>query len=123
MTEPLFTTQDQAIDVATEFFDHCMDTFLKKNDGYADAVHTQDVLRNFRAGAAKYGITMHQYASIMRGKHETHWDTFVSGGVISDKPWRILKDRIVYSIIEYLIALDNELWNHDEVKADVEEGN
>ena len=119
---PMFAQTEDAIKVLKELFAHALGTFRRKNRGYADTDRSCDVLKNFREEAADEGISMLRYARIMRNKHEKAWRTFVMTGSTSDKPWRILKDRLVYTLIEYLIALDRGDWSHEEVLQDIQEG-
>lgn len=121
--EPLFTTMDQAIETLDRFYAHCMETFHRKNRGYANTEVSRDVLENFRSEAADHAVSMLKYARILRGKHEKSWKTFVNHGHAPDKPWRILKDRVNYALLEYLIALDNNLIEEADVLADVGEDN
>ena len=117
-----FTDMGAAVEAMTEFYNHCIETFRRKNKGYADTESSRDVLKNFREEAADEDISMLRYARIMRKKHEKAWRTFVMTGSTSDRPWRILKDRVVYSLIEYLICLDEGLFAEDEVLADTGDG-
>ena len=119
---PTFTRTEDALQVLVELFEHATETFKRKNKGYADAERTLDVLENFRSEAKRWGVSMLTYAGIMRGKHEKAWHTFVRGGEVPDFPWRILKDRLVYTLIEYLIAIDQNVWWHEEVMQDTKEG-
>ena len=119
---PKFEDMEDAIAVMGSFYDHCVGTFRRKNRGYADTESSRDVLKNFREEAADEDISMLRYARIMRKKHEKAWRTFVMTGSTSDRPWRILKDRVVYSLIEYLICLDEGLFAEDEVLADTGDG-
>lgn len=121
MSEPLFQDLELAIKCLDELYAHCIDTFRRKNRGYADTKHSKDVLENFRSEAADNGVSMLKYTRILRGKHEKAWKTFVNRGYSGDKPWRILKDRINYAFLEYLIALDNNLFSRVEVVSDTGE--
>ena len=119
---PMFVQTEDAIKVLKELFAHALGTFRRNNMGYSNTESSCDVLKNFREEAADEGISMLRYARIMRNKHEKAWRTFVMTGSTSDKPWRILKDRLVYTLIEYLIALDRGDWSHEEVLQDIQEG-
>lgn len=115
---PMFAQIEDAIKVLKELFAHALGTFRRKNRGYADTDRSCDVLKNFREEAAHHGVSMLQLANIYRNKHERSWDTFVITGSTSDEPWRILKDRIIYAFIEYLICVDQKLFTHEEVMND-----
>jgi hypothetical protein len=111
----------QAIDALDAFYAHCMETFHRKNRGYANTEVSGDVLENFRSEARDHEISMLKYARIMRGKHEKAWKTFVNHGYAPDKAWRILKDRVNYALLEYLIALDRGDFTEEDVLDDTGE--
>ena len=115
------TTMSGALAMIFEFYTHCIDTLERKNAGYADVENSHDVLANFRQEAARHGISKLQLSNIYRGKHDRSWDTFVRKGSTSDKPWRILKDRINYALLEYLICLEEGAFTVDEVMNDTGE--
>lgn len=118
MSDPKFTKVQDAIDSLDKFYSHCMETFHRKNHGYANTEVSADVLENFRSEAVDHEVSMLKYARIMRGKHEKAWKTFVNHGYAPDKPWRILKDRVNYALLEYLIAIDQNMFTEEDVLND-----
>lgn len=101
-----------------EFFKHLTLKCQRKNKAYAETDVTSDALNNFREVEKAFGIDMMLYAEILKDKHRRAWQTYVRTGEAPDKAFRILGDMIVYALIQYCIAIDQGLWDHEMVLKD-----
>jgi hypothetical protein len=97
-----------------EFFEMLMKKCQRKNKAYAETDATSDALNNFREAEKTFDTKMMLYAEILKDKHRRAWQTYVRTGEAPDKPFRILGDTIVYALLQYCIAIDQKLWDHEQ---------